>query len=165
MLLKASSFKFALEADGKFDFHCKKSTNYQSVNETVSIAPPGEEFELTVIGTGGNASSTMSTTYIYTNGNGLTITDSLPAKTERSLPSILRAGSCNILWMFEVAWELGIGSTWIMHFIPEAVMEEFDLPDNVVPVCILVMGYPAQEAVPSALHSRKKDLKDMVTVL
>jgi nitroreductase len=52
-----------------------------------------------------------------------------------------------------------------MHFIPEAVMEEFDLPDNVVPVCILVMGYPAQEAVPSALHSKKKDLKDMVTVL
>jgi len=63
------------------------------------------------------------------------------------------------------AWELGIGSTWIMYFDPEAVMNEFDLPDNIVPVCILVMGYPAQEAVPSVLHSKKKDLKDMVTVL
>jgi nitroreductase len=63
------------------------------------------------------------------------------------------------------AWELGIGSTWIMHFIPEAIMEEFNLPDNVVPVCILVMGYPAEGAVPSVLHSTKKDLKDTVTVL
>jgi len=63
------------------------------------------------------------------------------------------------------AWELGIGSTWIMHFNPEAVIKEFNLPENVVPVCILVMGYPAQEAVPSVLHSKKKDLKDMVTVL
>lgn len=63
------------------------------------------------------------------------------------------------------AWELGIGSTWIMHFIPEAIIDEFDLPDSVVPVCILVMGYPAQEAVPSVQHGMKKDLKDMVTVL
>jgi len=62
-------------------------------------------------------------------------------------------------------WELGIGSTWIMHFDPEAVINEFNLPDNVVPVCILVMGYPAQETVPSVLHSKKKDLKDMVTYL
>ena len=49
------------------------------------------------------------------------------------------------------AWELGIGSTWIMHFIPEAIIDEFNLPDNVVPVCILVMGYPAQEVVLSVI--------------
>lgn len=54
------------------------------------------------------------------------------------------------------AWELGIGSTWIMHFITEAVISEFNLPDNVVPVCILVMGYPAHDAVPSAQHGIKK---------
>ena len=29
-----------------------------------------------------------------------------------------------------------------MHFIPEAIIDEFNLPDNVVPVCIPVMGYP-----------------------
>lgn len=63
------------------------------------------------------------------------------------------------------AWELGIGSTWIMHFIPEAIIEEFHLPDSVIPVCILVMGYPSQEAVPSGQHDRKKDLNDTVTVL
>jgi nitroreductase len=63
------------------------------------------------------------------------------------------------------AWELGIGSTWIMHFIPDAVKIEFNLSENIIPVCILVMGYPAQEAAPSVLHSRKKDLKDIVTIL
>ena len=66
--------------------------------------------------------------------------------------------------MFE-AWELGIGSTWIMHFIPEAIIDEFDLPDSVIPVCILVMGYPTKETVPSVQHGLKKDLKDMVTIL
>ena len=63
------------------------------------------------------------------------------------------------------SWELGIGSTWIMHFIPEVIIDQFDLPDSVVPVCILVMGYPSQEAVPSVQHCMKKDLKDMVTVM
>src|SRR5690606_8491368 len=31
------------------------------------------------------------------------------------------------------AWEVGIGSTWIMHFIPEAIIEEFKLPENIIP--------------------------------
>lgn len=63
------------------------------------------------------------------------------------------------------ARELGIGSTWIMHFISEAIIDEFNLPGSVIPVCILVMGYPAQEAVPSVQHSKKKDLKDIITIL
>jgi nitroreductase len=63
------------------------------------------------------------------------------------------------------AWELGIGSTWIMHFIPEAVSEEFNLPENVIPVSILVMGYPAADAVPNVRHGINKNPKDTVTFL
>ena len=38
---------------------------------------------------------------------------------------------------------LGVGTTWVMHFIPEAVREEFALPDRLEPTALLVMGYPA----------------------
>lgn len=67
--------------------------------------------------------------------------------------------------MMLAAWELGIGSTWIMHFIPEAVIEEFSLSDHIIPSCILVMGYPEKGTAPSTLHTRTKELNDMVEVL
>lgn len=63
------------------------------------------------------------------------------------------------------AWELGIGSSWVMHFIPEAVIEEFNIPENVIPVCILVMGYPVNGADPGAKHFMRKDIKEIATVL
>lgn len=67
--------------------------------------------------------------------------------------------------MMLAAWDQGIGSTWIMHFIPEAVSCEFSLPENVIPACILVMGYPARDAVPSPRHDSRKNIAEMVTVL
>lgn len=60
------------------------------------------------------------------------------------------------------AADLGIGSTWVMFFDPEAVRAEFSLPEGVEPVSILVMGYPAPDAKPSALHSAKKPLGETV---
>lgn len=68
-------------------------------------------------------------------------------------------------YMMLAAQELGIGSTWIMHFIPEAVKEEFGLPDNEEPVSLLVMGYPAADSKPSPLHSKRKDLTEIVRIL
>lgn len=53
----------------------------------------------------------------------------------------------------------GFGSTWVMHFIPEAVVTEFEILDYLVPVSILVAGYPAIAAKPSNRHhERKKSL-------
>lgn len=63
------------------------------------------------------------------------------------------------------AWELGIGSTWIMHFIPEAIRCEFDIPEYEEPVSLLVMGYAADDAEPAVFHTQTRDLKEMVTVL
>ena len=62
------------------------------------------------------------------------------------------------------AWEQGIGSTWIMHFIPEAVCCEFSLPENIVPVCVLAMGYPGENAVPSQKHGVRKSIEELATV-
>lgn len=63
--------------------------------------------------------------------------------------------------MLEAA-ALGIGSTWVMHFIPEAVRCEFELPDRVEPVALLVMGYPAPDAAPSPRHAASRPLEELV---
>lgn len=57
---------------------------------------------------------------------------------------------------------LGIGTTWVMHFIPEAVKEEFDIPNNIEPVALLVMGYPAEDSKPYPSHSQFKPIEDIV---
>lgn len=60
---------------------------------------------------------------------------------------------------------LGIGSTWIMYFDPAAARKEFDLPENLVPVSALAMGYPAETAHPAHLHNSRKPLAETVVRL
>lgn len=59
----------------------------------------------------------------------------------------------------------GVGSTWVMHLDPEAIVEAYDLPENQLPVCLLMMGYAAEDAVPAAGHLRKRPLQETVTYL
>ena len=66
--------------------------------------------------------------------------------------------------MLEAA-DLGLGSTWVMFFDPAKVKEVFELPDNIVPTCLLPMGFPAADAVPSEKHSQFRDPKEIVTYL
>ena len=49
-----------------------------------------------------------------------------------------------------------------MHFIPEAVKKEFDLPDSYEPTAMLMMGYPAPDAEPYPGHFEFKDEKELV---
>lgn len=64
--------------------------------------------------------------------------------------------------MMLAAQNLGIGSTWIMYFIPEAVRTEFALPENVEAVSVLAMGYQAENAAPSPRHAQRKELSETV---
>ena len=66
--------------------------------------------------------------------------------------------------MLEAA-DLGLGSTWIMHFIPEAVREEFQLPEGWEPVSLLALGYPAEDAKPYPGHAEIKPLSETVSFL
>ena len=52
------------------------------------------------------------------------------------------------------AWELGIGSTWVMHFNPAKMRAEFEIPENIEPVALLVLGYPEENAVPNERHTQ-----------
>ena len=60
------------------------------------------------------------------------------------------------------AEDLGIGTTWVMHFDPAAMRCEFEIPDNIEPVALLVMGYPAEDCEPSHLHSEFRPIEEIV---
>lgn len=64
--------------------------------------------------------------------------------------------------MMMEAWNEGIGSTWIMHFDPEAIVNEFNIPSNIIPVCLLVMGYPDPSYSPTKMHFENKGKNDII---
>lgn len=46
------------------------------------------------------------------------------------------------------AEDLGLGSVWVLLFDPEKVKKAFNLPKNIVPHCLLPVGYPSENAAP-----------------
>ena len=60
------------------------------------------------------------------------------------------------------AHEIGVGVCWVMHFNPEAMKNEFNIPENIVPVALLVMGYPADDATPLYMHNEYRPLDEVV---
>lgn len=63
--------------------------------------------------------------------------------------------------MLEIT-NLGLGSTWVGSFDPKAVIKEFNLPDNYVPVSLLPTGYPAADAEPFPGHFKRLDKEQTV---
>lgn len=61
------------------------------------------------------------------------------------------------------AWELGVGSTWVMHFNPFKMREAFEIPENIKPVALLVIGYPADDAQPNERHTQFRPLEETVS--
>lgn len=64
--------------------------------------------------------------------------------------------------MMLAAAELGVGSTWVMHFNPFKIREAFEIPENIEPVALLVMGYPATDAVPNERHTVFRPMEETV---
>ncbi len=60
------------------------------------------------------------------------------------------------------AADMGIGSTWVMHFDPFAMREAFNIPENIEPVALLVMGYPADDAKPINMHGQYRPMDEVV---
>ena len=53
------------------------------------------------------------------------------------------------------AHEVGLGTCWVMYFDPAKTTELFELPDTIVPVAFLPIGYPAADAMPADGHSQR----------
>ncbi|HOO78766.1 MAG TPA: nitroreductase family protein [Lachnospiraceae bacterium] len=81
---------------------------------------------------------------------------------DRKLSGDVDAAIVTTHMMLEAA-DLGVGSAMVMNFIPEAVREEFKLPANYVPVCLLALGYPSKDAKPNPGHTSNKSLSVTVS--
>ncbi len=64
------------------------------------------------------------------------------------------------------ATELGLGSLWICWFKEDVLRQAFDLPENIVPVNLLAIGYADGEAASPDRHDEKrKALSETVSFL
>ncbi len=60
------------------------------------------------------------------------------------------------------AHSIGVGTCWVMHFDPFKMKEEFNIPQNIEPLALLVMGYPDKDAKPLNLHSQFRPIDEVV---
>lgn len=71
-------------------------------------------------------------------------------------------GSIVSTYLMLKAWDLGLGSVWIRHFNSNKVKEEFNLPKTIKPICLLSIGYPKEDSIPSPTHTKKKPLPELI---
>lgn len=64
--------------------------------------------------------------------------------------------------MMLAAADIGLGTTWVMHFDPVRMREAFNIPASLEPVALLPMGYPADDAAPNPKHLQRKPLEETV---
>lgn len=57
---------------------------------------------------------------------------------------------------------LGLGSTWVGHFDPEKMKTAFALPDKIIPVALLPIGYPDPTSAPHPNHAQRVELSATV---
>jgi len=60
------------------------------------------------------------------------------------------------------AADLGLGSIWVGMFFEDKLREHFNIPENIVPVALVPLGYAANDCEPHQFHTTKKDLSDLV---
>ena len=63
--------------------------------------------------------------------------------------------------MYE-AEELGIHSVWVRGFDSKSVVDTFGLPEHMIPVMMLDLGYPNEKTKPSPWHYKRKPVEDYV---
>lgn len=54
------------------------------------------------------------------------------------------------------ATELGLGTVWVCYFKPDIIKKEFELPDTLEPVNILVIGYSDEDPMPLNRHRENR---------
>jgi nitroreductase len=59
------------------------------------------------------------------------------------------------------ACELGVGSTWVMNFDPVRMREIYHIPEYIVPVALLVCGFPREDSVISPRHNERKPIEEL----
>jgi nitroreductase len=58
------------------------------------------------------------------------------------------------------ATSLGVGSCWVCSFDPDMVKRTLNLPDNIEPIALIPLGYPAN---PKAPAKNRKSIDEIIT--
>ncbi len=69
--------------------------------------------------------------------------------------------SASIMGMMLVAHEAGLGSVWIGAFEEDKVSKALGLPENLTPVAIVPVGYPAETPQPPARVSKDYAIEEV----
>ena len=60
------------------------------------------------------------------------------------------------------ATNIGVDNIWIESFDENILREEFNIPNDLIPVCLLPLGYKAVDCPINPLHERRKSLEEIV---
>ena len=60
------------------------------------------------------------------------------------------------------ATNLGIDNIWIEAFDENILRKEFNIPEELVPVCLLPLGYKAEDCPMNPLHNIRKSIEDII---
>lgn len=64
------------------------------------------------------------------------------------------------------AWELGVGTCYVGLFSDKELQRLFNLPEYIIPVGLIPIGYPADDVKPLAkMHNVTKPMEEMVFTL
>lgn len=63
------------------------------------------------------------------------------------------------------AWDLGIGSVWVRGYDKRELDKLFELPENLVSVALLPLGYPSEKSKPIPRHFNNISIDEMVSYL
>lgn len=63
------------------------------------------------------------------------------------------------------AWDLGIGSCWVDYFKVKDTAAAFELPDNIEPVLLMPIGYPAPDSKPGPMHKAYPEQNSFVEII
>ena len=63
------------------------------------------------------------------------------------------------------ATDLGLGTVYVGMFEPEKLIGAFPEMKGTIPIAMIPLGYPADDAKPSINHEKRRALEDIVTYL
>ena len=73
--------------------------------------------------------------------------------------------SIAVTQMMLQAADLGLGTTYVGMFEPEKLWAAFPEMEGLMPIALLPLGYPAENARPSRLHADRKPMEELVKYL
>ena len=60
------------------------------------------------------------------------------------------------------ATNIGVDNIWIESFDEDILRNEFNIPNDYIPVCLLPLGYKALDCPINPLHEKRKNIEDIV---